>query len=474
AEPESPHLSSRLLKNGLKVIIYESHISPVVQIMGSLQAGQAYTARTKPAYSLLASNLLSQGSAKRNRLQLLSLQDDLGIAPAQMLKFQSGMETIDFSGCCLARDLNIELDMLSESLTQPAMDDSSLDRAKQDSSAFLKHSEGSVGAKVDRVLLQGLLDENSPFCPADQTDISKSIASADVAEMQKFFANHIVPSACTLVIAGDCNPEQVYTALERGFGKWTQKSSHTQLHAKIRSQRILRSSLPIKDSKKSSVCFGQIIPMSKSHPEYGSLLVADSILVNHPMFSRFEQALSRNPALESAIAGGDMTVKLEPISNLTRWSLSLYLDPSAVPVSVKGIKTELKQLSKTGVSPEEFREAKSYLLGALPVRTQSTLSAVANSLLESAEHSDTINGYSAEMNSVRNASVDSVNKVIRATFKPEQSTIVIAGAAQAIKSARPQSPSAIEPQPKPNNAPAASGEKKKDATNQKSKAASHN
>lgn len=432
----SPYISHRILKNGLNVVVYESHVSPVVQISGSIQAGEAYSSRNKPGYSQLAASLLSQGSARRNRAQYIAGQDDAGIAPGHMLKYESNMETIDFSARCLSRDIGSQLDLLAENLSQPLFDDASLDKAKQESSANIKHNQDFVGKKVNRLLMQGLLDENSPFCPTDPSDRLKTIASADLAETQKFFSNHIVPGATTVVIAGDIDPEQAFAMLDRTMGKWSGKNSHSQLKAKLRTQRILRSSLPLKDSKKSNICFGQIIPIAEAHPDYGSLLLADCILVNHPMFSRFEQALSKDPALENAIASGDMSVKLEPLSNMTEWSLSLFLDPSAVQVSTKTIKNELRQIVRAGVTNEEFTEAKRYLLGSLPVRKHATLGAVSNSVLESAEHSDTINGYNAEMESVKSATIDSVNKMIRTVFRPDQSTIVIAGGAQSIRASR--------------------------------------
>lgn len=435
-DPASEHLHHRVLKNGINVVVFQSHISPVLQVSGSIQAGEAYSARGKAGYSLLASSLLCQGSTKRSRAQMIAAQDDLGIAQAQMLKFESGIETIDFSTRCLSRDLSTQLDLVAETLSQPLFDDATLDKAKQEALAVLKRNEESVSQKVERVLLQGLLDENSPFWPSDPSDRSKTISQSDLAETQKFFANHIVPGASTLVIAGDCNPEQAFELAEKSFAKWNGKGSHSELHAKIRPQRVLRSSVPIKDAKKSNICFGQIIPMAQSHPEYGSLLIADSILLNHPIFSRFEQALSKNPALENAISNGEMSVKLEPVSNLTRWSLSLAVEPAAVPVAVKTIKNELKLITRNGVSAEEFTEAKRYLLGVLPVKTQATLGAISNNLLDSAEHTNIVNGYTAAIASVKSASLDSVNKVIRGAFKPDQATVVIAGGAQSIKAAR--------------------------------------
>src|SRR6185295_17235883 len=90
---ESAHISHHVLKNGINMIVFQSHISPVVQISGSIQAGEAYSPRNKAGYSLLASCLLNQGTVDHDRSKMIAMQDDLGIAAAQMLHFDSGIET---------------------------------------------------------------------------------------------------------------------------------------------------------------------------------------------------------------------------------------------------------------------------------------------------------------------------------------------------------------------------------------------
>ena len=435
---QDSRISKRVLKNGVTVLVFESHLSPIVQIAGSVQAGDAYVPRNKSGLSVMASSLLNQGSSKRQRAQMISQQDDLGIASGHMLRWENGHETIDFSARCLTRDLNTELNLLAESLATPALDEANLDKAKLEAVSFLKRNEESVNQKVDRVLLQNLLDENSPFCPPDPTEKLKTISQATLPDLEKFFSTHVVPGAVTLVVAGDVQADQVFAQAEGIFSRWNTGANHNTLRAKARVQKILRASLPIKDSKKSSVCFGQLVPLSETHSDYGSLLIADGVLVNHPMVSRFEQALSKNAALENAISSGDFTVKLEPISNMTRWSMSLAVDPTLVPVSVKTIKHELRQLSQTGVTAEEFNEVKRYLIGSLLVKKQGTLETISDAIVESAERSDTANGFNLTYNSLKNASIDSVNRVIRGVFKPEQSLIVIAGGGQSIKAVRKQ------------------------------------
>lgn len=435
-ETQDERIIKRTLKNGVELLILPSRISPVVHIAGSIQAGEAYAPRNRAGLSLISTSILNQGSSKRNKIQYVSAQDDWGISSAHMLKWDSAIETIDFSARCLSRDLDQELDLIGESLSSPQLDDAGLEKAKAEASFLVKRNEEGGNQKVERVVLQNLLDDNSPYCPRDPGEKLKAISQCSLADLQKFFAAHVVPGAMTLVLVGDVDPEQAAGQVERALARWNGKSSHAELHAKIRAQRILRASLPVKDSKKGSLCFSQILPISEAHPDFGSLLIADGVLVNHPMISRFEQALSRNPALEAAINNGEFSVELSPVSSLSSWSLNLAVEPNAVSNAARTIKTELRKFSREGITPEEFAETKRYLQGLIPVRHQSTLGAIADDIVESAEHSDTAYGYTAKMASLKNSSLESVNRLIKTVFRPDQATVVIAGAGHSIKSVR--------------------------------------
>lgn len=442
-EPINGRISKRVLRNGVNLLVFESHISPVVQIAGSIEAGDVYNPADKPGLAQVAAATLNQGGLKHSRAQAQSLQDDMGVPAAHMLRFENRMESIDFQASCLSRDLATQLDLVAEALSTPLLDDATLEKARQDAAATLKKSEDSMSQKVDRVLMQCLLAEKSTYCPADPSDKLKSIATVSAPDLQKFFAAHIVPGAATIMIAGDVQPDQAANMVERSFGSWTGKQAHQRLHAKESQKRVLRTAIPAKDLKKSTLCFGQLVSLSPGHPDYGSLLIADGILINHPMISRFEQQLTKSPALENAINNSELQVGLDPVSNLAKWSLTFSVEPSAVPSSVQTIKQELRQLSRSGVTASETAEVRRYLLGSIGVRDQSTLSRVARNELDLAQHGGTVDGYAAVMASLKSATVESVNRVIRTAFKPEQCTLVVTGSAQSIRAVRTKSTDTI-------------------------------
>jgi zinc protease len=127
---------------------------------------------------------------------------------------------------------------------------------------------------------------------------------------------------------------------------------------------------------------------------------------------------------------------MEPIGNATSWCLQLEADAETVSPAVQSLLGELRKLSRTGLTAEELNEAKRYLLGAIPVRKLGTIGSTSSTILESIMQSLEPEGLTPVMNHIRAANTDSANRFIKTLFKPEQSSLVVAGNSTAIKSVR--------------------------------------
>jgi predicted Zn-dependent peptidase len=103
---------------------------------------------------------------------------------------------------------------------------------------------------------------------------------------------------------------------------------------------------------------------------------------------------------------------------------------------VTALQNELKSLSKNGVSQQEFVEARRYLIGAIPVRSMSNLGTVARTLLNGSLRSVEPDPQSALLANVKATDLESVNRLIKHTMKPETSTLIVVGNSQSIRSTR--------------------------------------
>jgi zinc protease len=434
------HVARRVLKNGMTLLVVPSYLSPIVQITGAVRAGDIYEQSGKHGLASVATAILNSGSAARSKTQLTTMQEDMGLPPSCMTRFDEGLETIDFQSRCLSRDLNAELGIIAESLSTPNLDaDADVEKAKADAlnTARLR-DEDAVSQKVKRALLRSLLAPGSPYCPVDPGNRLKSLGSLSRVDAEKYFNDFLVPAATTIVLAGPVDPDQALQSAEKIFSSWQGKGVHQRLHAHPNQRKVLRAAVPLKDNKRAAFAFGQLIPMSEASPDYGSLLIADAVFINHPLISRIWKRLDVDPALAHALADEDVCSRLQSMANSMAWSINLSVEPAAVPAAVQTFQSELRQFAKTGVSADEFGEAKRYLLGELAVRDLSTMPALAGKVLDTSLRGDPADGVDGILKSIRYATLQSVNRVLKTAFHPEQATLVIAGSGQTIRSARNQ------------------------------------
>jgi zinc protease len=430
----------RTLKNGVKVLVFESHLVPVVQIDGAFHAGSAYDPADRPGTSALCASILNQGSATCGRMRGCLQQEDLGLAPVQMLRFQNGVDNIKFTTTCLARDMSSQLSMLADTLTSPALQDGDLDRARQEAMAQTKQLEDTLETRAERTLMRSVLSDSSPFVPREPQLVAKSMAAADGDAVRKFLSERVVPGATTIVIAGDVDSEKAVAAVEKALSGWSGKAPQQRLKARSANKHVLRAMIPVRDKTRAAIAFGQLVPVSRSTPDYANLLIADAVLNKHPVFSRLNRKLAADSQLAQLFDGQSSTARMEPLSNAMSWAFIWSVEPDAVPLAVSTLQAEMYKLSVDGIKPEELSEMKRYLLGALPVNELSTLAKTAETVLDTSIHADDGDTLFAELNAVRNATVDSVNKFIKTAMNPDDCTLVVVGPSQAIRAlhARPE------------------------------------
>jgi zinc protease len=426
-------VSKRVLKNGLTIFVFESHMMPIVQIGGSVKAGDVYEPINKHGLSILTASIFNQG--KSGRLQTCIGQEDIGLAPANMLTFANDLETINFRSSCLTNDLPQMLQLISQSLTNSSWTEDIVEKVKKETLLAIKHKEENISEKINRALLQACVSQKSPFYPGDPTDRLRMIDTISCSDIQSFISNNVQPNATTIVFAGDIDPIQAFTLAEKSFGNWVNKNAGKKPELALSGRRVKKIVIPIslRDKPKGTICYGKLLPISKNQDSYSNFLIADNVLSNHPIIARVTAADSEDDDSIALLKEQNVEVKLQPLANYTAWMISSDADLHALPLRADTLEVALSKLGKSGITNEEFVEAKRYLLGAIPVRKMSSLSSVTQNILEFVMHCNDAFHYNTFLSDLQNASLDSVNALIKSVFKPEESTQVIVGNSQMIK-----------------------------------------
>ncbi|MBS2010160.1 MAG: insulinase family protein [Cyanobacteria bacterium SZAS TMP-1] len=420
------------LKNGLVIGVLETKLSPMVQIVGAVKAGEAYEPVGKRGAATVLAEVMNQGSTKYTRAQAVSLQDDLGLPPQSMVRFESGPQWINFQGRCFSRDTASVLGVLTAALKAPSMKDEDVEHAKQICEDRIKRSTDTVKAKLNRALLRGLIAPNTSFYPLDPSDKAKFLSNLKPSDVREFQAQAVKPDGATIVFVGDISLSQAVDLCDRACEGWTGKSTAKKALVQPNPRRLLKSSLIVDRREDTMVTLGRLVDAGLGSADYPLLLVADCALTNHPIISRFAQKISGELSLSSSLSLEDLASDVESLPGTTVWSVDIPVVSNLMPVAVKSIQSELKRFAKSGLTAEEYNEVRMYLRGALPVRWMSTSPLAARSSLEALMLDHQADPLPELLTGIGLANVDTVNRFIRMTFKPDRSSVVIAGTKQSI------------------------------------------
>ncbi|MBX9940061.1 MAG: insulinase family protein [Candidatus Obscuribacterales bacterium] len=420
------------LRNGMTIAVLETKVSPVVQIAGAVKAGEAYEPVGKRGVSSLLASLMNEGSAGMTRNQAVTKQDELGLAPATMVKFDSGPQWISFQARCLSRDAGNILAIMAGQLLEPQLIDESFESAKARAAEKVRHQENTVEQRVDRALLQGLIAPNTSFYPMEPVDKARFIGNLKLADAKEFHAAAVKPDAATLVFVGDISLEQAVSLGEKYFGSWSGKSAAKKVSVQPNPKRLLKNSIIIEKRTDSMITLGKLIDTGAGAPDYPLLLLSDCALTSHPIFSRFAQKISGESSLMSSLSLEDLSSDVESLPGTTLWTIELPVVANNLPAVFRNIEGELKRFSRQGVSESELAETKLFMYGGLPVRWMSNSHLAARTILETLVLSNQPNPLPELTAGIKAVSLDGLNKFIKEKFKPERASLVVAGTKQTI------------------------------------------
>ena len=441
APPPAALVQKKVLKNGVTVLLIESHLAPIIQISGAIRAGDVFEPANKKGISSLLVQLLNDGPAKLSRHEIQQQQEDIGLTQSSMLKFDNSIETINLQSRCLSKDVFRQMQLIGSCLKGLSFEEADCEKAKSDFFASAKSTEDTTPVRVNRALLRSVMAPGSSYYPSDPKEKVHAANALKAADLKDFASQHLTPDSTVIVVAGDITPDLAFMQIERALDGWSNAASRhgTLPQATENARKILKVSLPDSDIKgKTLLTVGRLMPSQSEKKDYADLLIADCALSNHPIFSRLAQRLTTDPSLENNLVFEDMESRYVPLSNMVSWSMTVPVDPRLVQKTSLAIQTELKRFAKSGITAEELAEVKRYLASSLPVRMMPSCTEAAKHVLTEYLQDSESNIPWQLISRIRSSDLTTINNFIKNEFKPDQSILIVAGqGAGSVPTAKP-------------------------------------
>ena len=414
--PGPDDITRQQISNGIVVLARPNFNSPSVALTGYLAAGAISDPDEKLGLADFTASALTRGTAQRD---FQGIYDALESAGAS-LGFDSGTHTTTFGGKALAEDLDLLLELLSESLRQPVFPDEQVERLRAQLLTGLQIRAQDTGEMASMAFDQIVYAGHPYSRPEDgYIETVQAITRQDLVDHHR---RHFGPRGMVIVVVGAVEPALVIERIESALGDWRNPEQPEQPPlpplAPLPATQSRRVEIPGK--YQSDIVMGVAGPPRRS-PEFMAASLGNSVLGQFGMMGRIGDVVRERAGLayyaSSSLGGG-----LGP----GPWSISAGVAPANVDKAIDLIRQEIARFVNAPVSAEELADSQANFTGRLPLTLESN-SGVAGALLNLERYDLGLDYYRRYHDLVLGVTADDVLDAARRYLHPDQMGIGIAG-----------------------------------------------
>ena len=402
---------------GMDVLLYPTGVKNVVNLKGSLPAGDVFSAGTNPAVATLTGMLLDQGTTTQDKFAIAAKLDAVGAT----LDFNIGNELLEFSAKCLKKDVSLVLSLLAEQLRSPALSAEEFDKAKKQFAGTLQRALESTDNQAAEAAALALYPAGHPNRGTPHAEMLAAIERATLAEVKAFHKAHYGPAHLTMTAVGDLDLPQIQAELTKGFAGWT---GGVALPAALPASPgdTAREQVVFMAEKTSvSVIFAQPSRLRYGQSDYQALRVGTAILG-----SGFTGRLMGNVRDKEGLTYG-ISARL---TNDTFADGDFRIAGTFAPNLLdKGIASTLRQLNlwhDQGVTDKEVSDRKTNLIGSFKVNLATT-DGMANQLLATVNRGLPLSWLDTYATEIAALTPAQVNGAIKKHLDPAKMVLIKAG-----------------------------------------------
>ncbi|MCP4165190.1 MAG: insulinase family protein [Chloroflexi bacterium] len=413
-----PHsIVTATLANGLRLFIYENFASETVVIDGYLRAGSICEQAHEAGLASLSSGLLRRGTAKRSFDELNELADDAGISFA----FGAGRHVLAFDGKALNEDIDLLLELLTESLTQPAFEPEQLEQVRARRLTSIQEREHSTRAMAALTFQEHIYADDHPY-GRSLSGYADTIAGITIDAVKTFYQRFIGPDQGVLVLVGAINAGVAIEKLEQTVGQWQQEDARPLIESppmpEIRERVEVSTEIPGKSQ--SDIVLGWP-GIRRVHPDYFPMLLCNSILGSFGMGGRLGDHVREREGM-AYYARSTFTAN----QGVGIWYAYAGVNPANVERTVETILSEIERIREEMVSDEELADVKANLSGSLPLRLE-TNGGIAGNLLNMAWYDLGLDYLMRYADRVEKIGKEDIQRLAQTYLDPDRYVLAIAG-----------------------------------------------
>lgn len=348
-----PRAQEATLKNGLQVILLESHKIPTFNMQLVVLSGGL---SDKPDYRGLASftaALLREGTTKRSSKDIAEQVDALGATLTANSGLSSMTSTVTTSG--LIENLDQTLDLFADVIRNPTFPQAEVDKYKTRTLAQLQFQRSIPQFLAAEQFQRAIYGANHPASlVAPPAESLKKLMSKDLAE---FHSTYYRPNNAMIAMVGDVTMKEILPKLEKAFGDWEKGTVPAQSIPPAPQQSDARIYLIDRPGSVQTVLQLGTLGIERNSPDYFGVLLADRVLGGGPsgrLFLNLREDKGYTYGAYSNFGGSKFK---------GTWISSSEVRTDVTEGAMKEFMYELNRLRNDLVPAEELDNAKRAIIG---------------------------------------------------------------------------------------------------------------
>lgn len=222
------------LKNGLKVLLIESHKSPVVSVQMWVKTGSADEKKGEEGISHFIEHLVFKGTRKYGVGEIASTVEGSG---GELNAYTSFDQTV-FYVTISKQFSGVALDVISEMMGFPTFDPKEIDNEREVVIEEIKRGQDSPGRRASQLLFTNVFKKHPYGRPVIGYD--KVVKKVSTKKIREYYQSRYVPSNMFLVVAGDFETKEMKQKVQEMFGSFAPYKLKKVSRKKEPSQKNIR------------------------------------------------------------------------------------------------------------------------------------------------------------------------------------------------------------------------------------------
>ncbi|MBS1969035.1 MAG: insulinase family protein [Bdellovibrionales bacterium] len=216
------------LKNGLKVLLLESHKSPVISVQMWVKTGSADEKKTEEGISHFIEHLVFKGTRKYKVGEIASVVEASG---GELNAYTSFDQTV-FYVTISKQFADVGLDVISEMMGFPTFDPQEIDNEREVVIEEIKRGQDSLSRAGSQMMFSSVFKGHPYAIPVIGYD--KNVRKFSAKKIADFFHSRYVPRNMFLVISGDFESAEMKKKVQKYFGDFKDYKLRRSTRPKIK------------------------------------------------------------------------------------------------------------------------------------------------------------------------------------------------------------------------------------------------